>query len=92
MNHVKEAVKKYGITHFVTYADNYAVGYFQKQVGGTACGSCVLVGRWLLPWSTLRRVRPAPASWGWGLDCGGAGVGGCRWGLCVGGEGVYAAG
>lgn len=31
MNHVKEAVKKYGITHFVTYADNYAVGYFQKQ-------------------------------------------------------------
>jgi hypothetical protein len=33
MNHLKEAVKKDGITHFVTYADNYAVGYFQKQVG-----------------------------------------------------------
>ncbi len=32
MNHVKEAVKKDNISHFVTYADNYAVGYFQKQV------------------------------------------------------------
>ena len=36
MNHVKEVVKKDGITHFVTYADNYAVGYFQKQVGERA--------------------------------------------------------
>ena len=32
MNHVKEAVKKDRISHFVTYADNYAVGYFEKQV------------------------------------------------------------
>ena len=31
MNHLKEAVKSEGITDFVTYADNYAVGYFQKQ-------------------------------------------------------------
>ena len=31
MNHLKEFVKKEGITHFLTYADNYAIGYFKKQ-------------------------------------------------------------
>lgn len=31
MNHVKEYVKKAKITHFLTYADNYAIGYFEKQ-------------------------------------------------------------
>lgn len=33
MNHMKEQAKKEGplIQHFLTYADNYAVGYFQKQ-------------------------------------------------------------
>jgi hypothetical protein len=32
MNHLKEAVKLDGTTHFLTYADNYAIGYFRKQV------------------------------------------------------------
>lgn len=33
MNHMKEQAKKEGplVQHFLTYADNYAVGYFQKQ-------------------------------------------------------------
>jgi histone acetyltransferase len=31
MNHVKQHVKRLGITHFLTYADNYAIGYFKKQ-------------------------------------------------------------
>ena len=31
MNHVKEFVKTEGIDHFLTYADNYAIGYFRKQ-------------------------------------------------------------
>ena len=31
MNHLKEAVKLDGISHFLTYADNYAIGYFKKQ-------------------------------------------------------------
>ncbi len=31
MNHLKEAVKLDDITHFLTYADNFAIGYFQKQ-------------------------------------------------------------
>ena len=32
MAHLKEFVKQeYGITNFLTYADNYAVGYFKKQ-------------------------------------------------------------
>ncbi|TMW62917.1 hypothetical protein Poli38472_005535 [Pythium oligandrum] len=31
MNHLKEYVKSTGITHFLTYADNYAIGYFKKQ-------------------------------------------------------------
>ncbi|RHY29039.1 hypothetical protein DYB32_005496 [Aphanomyces invadans] len=31
MNHLKEYVKSQGLTHFLTYADNYAIGYFKKQ-------------------------------------------------------------
>jgi hypothetical protein len=31
MNHLKEAVKLDKISHFLTYADNYAIGYFKKQ-------------------------------------------------------------
>jgi N-acetylglutamate synthase-like GNAT family acetyltransferase len=31
MNHLKEYVKTQGISHFLTYADNYAIGYFKKQ-------------------------------------------------------------
>ena len=31
MNHLKEHCKKGGISHFLTYADNYAIGYFRKQ-------------------------------------------------------------
>lgn len=31
MNNLKEAVKNVGITEFLTYADNYATGYFRKQ-------------------------------------------------------------
>merc|ERR1711871_890573 len=34
MNHLKETVKKDNIDHFLTYADNYAIGYFKKQVKG----------------------------------------------------------
>ena len=35
MNHLKDYVKEAHprINHFLTYADNYAVGYFKKQVG-----------------------------------------------------------
>ena len=31
MNHFKERAKVDGIKYFLTYADNYAIGYFQKQ-------------------------------------------------------------
>ncbi|ETV74781.1 hypothetical protein, variant 1 [Aphanomyces astaci] len=31
MNHLKEFVKTQHLTHFLTYADNYAIGYFKKQ-------------------------------------------------------------
>jgi len=31
MNHTKDAVKKEHIRYFLTYADNYAIGYFRKQ-------------------------------------------------------------
>lgn len=32
MNHLKEYVKsRLGLTHFLTYADNFAIGYFKKQ-------------------------------------------------------------
>jgi hypothetical protein len=34
MNHLKDHIREAfpTITHFLTYADNYAVGYFKKQV------------------------------------------------------------
>ena len=31
MNHLKEHVKTESIHYFLTYADNYAIGYFKKQ-------------------------------------------------------------
>lgn len=31
MNHLKQAIKTDGILNFLTYADNYAIGYFSKQ-------------------------------------------------------------
>lgn len=31
MNHLKEHVKQEDIEYFLTYADNYAIGYFKKQ-------------------------------------------------------------
>ncbi|GFE55886.1 histone acetyltransferase [Babesia ovis] len=31
MNHLKEHVKKSNIEYFLTYADNFAIGYFKKQ-------------------------------------------------------------
>lgn len=31
MNHLKNFVQKQNIEYFLTYADNYAIGYFQKQ-------------------------------------------------------------
>lgn len=31
MNHLKEFVRHRGIDHFLTYADNFALGYFRKQ-------------------------------------------------------------
>eukprot|EP00966_Prymnesium_polylepis_P075603 1753157-Prymnesium_polylepis.2 len=31
MNQLMEHVKRDGITHLLTYADNYAIGYFRKQ-------------------------------------------------------------
>jgi hypothetical protein len=38
MNHTKAMARdKDGLTHFLTYADNNAVGYFSKQVGLHAC-------------------------------------------------------
>lgn len=36
MNQLKEVVKGQGIEYFLTYADNYATGYFKKQVGNPA--------------------------------------------------------
>lgn len=35
MNHLKDHVKSASdVMHFLTYADNYAIGYFKKQVCG----------------------------------------------------------
>lgn len=45
MNHTKAMARdRDGLTHFLTYADNNAVGYFTKQVRHThLLPSCALV-------------------------------------------------
>lgn len=49
MSHLKMAVMRDGITDFLTYADNFAIGYFRKQVRG-ACvlqySGCVIIRSW----------------------------------------------
>lgn len=35
MNHLKEYHIKHNILNFLTYADEYAIGYFKKQVSHT---------------------------------------------------------
>lgn len=37
MNHLKEYHIKHDILNFLTYADEYAIGYFKKQVGFFTC-------------------------------------------------------
>jgi len=37
MNHLKEYHIKHNILYFLTYADEYAIGYFKKQVGSFPC-------------------------------------------------------
>ena len=32
MNHLKDYHTKNGVLNFLTYADEYAIGYFKKQV------------------------------------------------------------
>ena len=31
MNFLKQTAARQGIEYFITYADNYAIGYFKKQ-------------------------------------------------------------
>lgn len=42
MNHLKEYHIKHSILYFLTYADEYAIGYFKKQV--TLTSVCPLTG------------------------------------------------
>lgn len=51
MNHLKDHVKGVSdVMHFLTYADNYAIGYFKKQVGAEQ-----LVAAFRLTWSRYRQ-------------------------------------
>lgn len=44
MNHLKEYHIKHNILYFLTYADEYAIGYFKKQVTRTSAHTCLLPG------------------------------------------------
>lgn len=46
MNHLKEYHIKHNILYFLTYADEYAIGYFKKQVLAAATTPAFL---WLFP-------------------------------------------
>ena len=34
MNHLKDYHIQHSVLNFLTYADEFAIGYFKKQVGG----------------------------------------------------------
>lgn len=55
MSALKEYVKPEMIRYFLTYADNYAIGYFKKQVGPT--GVCSAVPHSLMFWFRALRSR-----------------------------------
>ena len=44
MNHLKEYHIKHNILYFLTYADEYAIGYFKKQVTLPSLHTCLLPG------------------------------------------------
>lgn len=44
MNHLKEYHIKHNILYFLTYADEYAIGYFKKQVSLALPHTCPLPG------------------------------------------------
>lgn len=54
MNHLKEYHIKHNILYFLTYADEYAIGYFKKQVSSFP---------WELPPALLHTcpLPPAPS-------------------------------
>lgn len=43
MNHLKEYHIKHEILNFLTYADEYAIGYFKKQVMCFVCQMVTMV-------------------------------------------------
>ncbi|XP_035424350.1 histone acetyltransferase KAT2A isoform X1 [Cygnus atratus] len=62
MNHLKEYHIKHNILYFLTYADEYAIGYFKKQVGsfpgwGSPLGLVPLPAS---PLPTFRLFPPSP--------------------------------
>ena len=42
MNHLKAQAIKDKLDHFLTYADNFAIGYFSKQVGLSGLADAVV--------------------------------------------------
>ena len=62
MNHLKEYHIKHNILYFLTYADEYAIGYFKKQVTLTSLclGSGVILSRPRCGWTSCPLFHPAP--------------------------------
>lgn len=64
MNHLKEYHIKHSILYFLTYADEYAIGYFKKQVTLASAHAC------LLPGSRGHSVWPSGGDgMGWDVPC-----------------------
>lgn len=48
MNHLKDYHVKHSVLNFLTYADEYAIGYFKKQVTREDCVLQILQGSGVL--------------------------------------------
>lgn len=55
MNHLKEYHIKHNILNFLTYADEYAIGYFKKQVstlrGFHQCKGILMISNVIKLWA-----------------------------------------
>jgi hypothetical protein len=53
MNHMKAVARKENIFHLITYADNYAIEYFKKQVFSSILLWQELSINWFIFWYVL---------------------------------------
>ncbi len=61
MNHLKDYHIQHGVLNFLTYADEFAIGYFKKQVSNINIYSCSEPKISEYPPSPIYDITPRPS-------------------------------